>query len=285
MKFKSLATKLTTCFRKKKPKEPDMEDTLSMGSEDGVLKSGVMITGAKFEVSADSTDGTYGPGTTGFMAFVKGKDKDFSNVFFKRVVITRRGKSGKSRVNIVDLSCPVFDFGAGNKLARKIMPEEKRKYYIHVEPVALQGTLLEIDSLDFIAWAASQVQFLNKLSGNASHFTPWPSASKHVLNKLFHITDYWDEDPKYCVAEFASEPSRINIINQVRLMESSLVRCSLSYLSRVAEVEYLAAKGLLEHWSSDFKLTTKTSLRETTKSFERKWTALNSLASKKPAKA
>ena len=103
MKFKSLAKTLTTCFRKKDkaPKVTKMEDTLSMASDDSILKSGVMISGAKFTVSDDSTDGTFGPGTTGFMAFVKGKDKDYSNVFFKRAVITRRGKTGKPRINVV----------------------------------------------------------------------------------------------------------------------------------------------------------------------------------------
>jgi hypothetical protein len=261
-----------------------MEETIGMTADSSILKSSIMNSGAKFTVADDSTDGTYGPGTTGFMAFVKGKDRDFKNVFYLRGVITKRGKSGKDRIDIVEISCPVFDFGAGNKLFRKVMPDEKRKYYVHIEPVPFGENLLKMPDLDFMGWAAAQTQFMHKLSGRAQHFSPWPSNPNNVLNRLFHITDYWAESQKNCREAFASPGARQDIISRLRIMESSLVRCALSYLSKVGEIEYFAAKSLFDGWSSDFKLTTKTELRNTVKVFEKKHAALGNLMAAKMKK-
>lgn len=247
------------------------------------LTSGILATGMKFKVTEDSVDGTFGPGSTGFIAYVVGKDRDFPNVFYMKAVIIRRGKTGMPRIDINELSCPVFDFGAKNALFHKIMPDEKRKYYLHIEPEPFEENLMEMDALDFIGWAAAYAQFLNKLSTRAKHFNPWPQQGDNVLNELYSIRDYWQEGADACYDRFANTDARANIVATIRMMESSLVKCALSYIHRVSEVETMAAQSLLEKWSSDFKLTTKKALRDNYQAYQKKMKSVE-LLKKKPGK-
>jgi hypothetical protein len=214
--------------------------------KDQALRSSILTTGAKFEVTEDSTDGTYGAGTTGFICYVKGKDRDFTDVWFMRAIITRRGKGGKTRFDEIELSCPVFDLSKENEHFVKIMPDEKRKYYVHITPAPTIANLMEYDDVDFIGWAVAYSSFLNKLSGRARHFNPWPQESDHILNKLLNISDYWAEDSEYCLYNFAATEAREDIIGLIRKMESGLVRCALVYMHRVADIEVSALNFLVK---------------------------------------
>lgn len=248
--------------------------------DSSVLNSSILATGSKFIVSEDSTDGTFGPGTTGYMAYVKGVDRDFPNVFYLRCLITRRGKGGKTRMEPGELSAPIFDFGANNEAFVSFMPDEKRKYYVHVEPQPMASSLLDMDYVDYLGWAAAYTQFMHKLSSRAKHFSPWPEEDGNVLNKLMSISDYWSEDPEDCRAMFCDVETREATIRNIRRFESALVKCALSYLLRVSQLEVFALKRLLSLRKNDHVFTDKKALESALGMFESKMEALGKLSKK-----
>lgn len=252
--------------------------------KDQGLQSSILTTGAKFEITEDSVDGTYGAGTTGFICYVKGKDRDFADVWFMRAIITRRGKGGKTRFDEIELSCPVFDLSKENEHFIKIMPDEKRKYYIHITPAPTTSDLMKYDDIDFIGWAVAYSSFLNKLSGRARHFSPWPQESDHILNRLLNISDYWAEDSEYCLINFARAEARATIIESVRRMESGLVRCALVYMHRVADIEVSALNFLIKTLPDDSINIPSKRLAKVVSDYTTKAEALKKLAAGKHSK-
>lgn len=217
--------------------------------------SSMLPTGTRFEVTDNSVDGTYGPGTSAAVSYVRGKDRDFSNVFFMRAIVTKRGKGGKNRLEEAEFSCPIFDFGADNEKFVAKMPDEKRKYYVHITQAASPPNLLDLSDLDFISWAMAYATFIQKLSSRAQHYSPWPQESQDILNRLLNAGEYWSEDESYCHENFAAEEARIAIIDRIRLMENGLVTCVLSYMRKVSDIEIEAVKQLASTFSpNDLKL-------------------------------
>jgi hypothetical protein len=125
------------------------------------------------------------------------------------------------------------------------MPDEKRRYYVHIEPIDLNVNSVRLLShIDFIGWAYSQVLYIHKLSSKAKHITIWPSDAHDILNRIFNLPEYYSEDSEFTKMEYGSEENRERFIRSVRLMESTLVKCSLSYMVKVAELERWAIDDL-----------------------------------------
>lgn len=210
-----------------------------MKKKANTIKSQLFHHGTKFTVTDRSEDGTYGPGTTGFVSYVKGFDQDFPNVAYLVVSIIRRGKGGKLRVENAEISTPIFDIE--NDVLKENMPDEKRRYYVHIEPQPNPATLNDMLPVDFIGWAYAVSMFVNKLSRCAKHFKPWPNSSKHVLNRALNAGDMWQESETQAVEILSHLEFREDFTREVRIMESTLVKSSLAYLSKIAGLEEAAA--------------------------------------------
>jgi len=204
------------------------------------LNSQIFDIGTKFIVTDDTKDGTFGPGTTGFLSYVKGHDQDYSNVVYLNAVILKRGKTGKKRLDNNELSTPIFDIRDDN--ISKVMPEEKRRYYVHIEPVPLcKSSIQNLSDIDFIAWSHAWAMYVYKLSTRAKHIKSWPEDADHFLNRILNINEYYSEDME---GEQASKALREKFINSIRILESTLVRCALLYRVKVADLETRAIVNL-----------------------------------------
>jgi hypothetical protein len=204
------------------------------------LTSQIFGTGTKFVVMDDTKDGTFGPGTIGFISFVKGHDQDYSNVIYINTVIVKRGKTGKKRIDNNELSTPIFDFKDEN--LSKVMPEEKRRYYVHIEQVLpYEDNVQRMSDIDFLGWAYAQTLYVYKLSSRAKHVGVWPSDPEHFLNKMLHIGDYFSDDMD---DTFTSIAFREKFARGIRSLESTLVKSSLLYMYKVAELEKKAITDL-----------------------------------------
>ena len=237
------------------------------------LRSQIFSTGTKFVVSDITKDGSFGPGTTGFASFVKGRDQDYMNVAYLRCAITKRGKTGRARLDMGELSTPIFDFE--DEELPKIMPDEKRRYYVHIEPVLPTPRVIqEMPEIDFLAWAMANTNYIHKLSGRAKHVNTWPQDNNDLLNRFLHINNYFSEDPGYAKEEYANNQMRKNFVSRIRIMESTLVRCALSYMTKVAEIEELAIRDIMLR---DTNIGKKSVIKATHDSFSNKKTSLQAL--------
>lgn len=201
-----------------------------------LLNSNILNPGTKFVVTDDSVDSTIGPGTTGFISHIIGHDQDYANVVYARTILTKRGKLGKERLDTGEMSMPIFDIKSDDMV--KIMPDEKRRYYVHIEPLKLSyASVEEMSNIEFIAWAQVCAAYVRKLNGKAKQMTVWPADGNDILNRMYNIVNYYGEDAAITKDEYGKKDIRDNFVRAFRLMESTLIRCALSYKIKTIEIE------------------------------------------------
>jgi len=245
-------------------------------SKTRIIPSQIFNTGTKFVVTKDSIDGTFGPGTTGFVSYVKGRDRDYPNVVFLRVVITKRGKNGKERFDRSEISTPIFDFKS--KHLSEVLPDERRRYYVHIEPDGVMpNNILKLSDIDYLGWANAYARYIYKLNSRAQHMSVWPGGNKDMLNRVLHLHDYFQEDPDYTKSEYASPETRETFTRRIRIMESTLVRCCLSYMLKVAQTEANAISDIFKRTTKEAPIGPKTVLKATQTSFSEKSSSLELL--------
>jgi hypothetical protein len=206
------------------------------------LTSQIFNTGTKFIVTDDTKDGTFGPGTIGFTSYVKGHDQDYTNVVYLNAIIIKRGKTGKRRIANSEISTPIFDFKDNN--LSKVMPEEKRRYYVHIEPMLpYESVVQNMSDIDFLGWSYAQARYIQKLSTRAKHIAVWPTDSAHFLNQILNISENYTEnmDPSLTNALF-----RDQFVKKIRVLESTLVKSALLYMCKVSELENRAITDLCQ---------------------------------------
>jgi len=207
------------------------------------IKSSIFKPGTKFVMSEETTDSVVGPGTTGFVSHVKGVDHDYTNVVYFEAVIIKRGKSGKERLDVIELSTPIFDID--NEELRKSMPEERRKYYTHIDQVQNKTNLLNVDKIEFMGWVLAYSRYVHKLSTKTNQIEAWPQDPNDIMNIMVHLNNYYDDSPNSVLENYAHKNIRGPIILNIRKREALLVKCSLSYLFKLANIEYQALNYII----------------------------------------
>jgi hypothetical protein len=207
-----------------------------------VLQSYLFEAGAKFTAVDRVKDGTFGPGSLGFISYVKSLDDNYQNLAKVVVVITRRGKGGKGRLGVHTLYLPVFVFE--NENFAKLMPDSNRKYYIHIEretdPIM---SIADMDALDFLGWATAMVIKLKKMSESCRH-KKWPEDKSNPLNRINRLYQHFEEDPDGHLVEYDNEDFRDNFIAECRRMNSAMARIHLQFDLKKVELELNAAEFL-----------------------------------------
>lgn len=220
-------------------------------TEKKILKSQLFRHGSKFVVTDESSDTTYGPGTTGFVSFVKGFDQDFPTVAYLVASIIRRGKGGKSRVERAELSTPIFDID--NDVLKENMPDEKRRFYVHIKSLPNTCKIADMEPVDFVGWSFAAAMFICKLGSCAKHFKPWPTSPQSVLNQVLNANDMWQENEEHAIATLTSPEFREDFTRKIRIMESTLVKPALGYMSKVVSLEEAAITHILKINPKDAK--------------------------------
>ena len=211
-------------------------------SKTEVIENNMLRPGSKFTVIDGVTDSTFGPGTTGFVAYVKGFDQDYQNVVFLECVISKRGKTGKSRMDTAQISVPIFN--VDDKKFSEMMPDEKRRYYVYIKPEPVPGSLMEVDGMDFIGMSFARALFLHKLSTRANRMNVWPKSRDDMLNKFLNMNSFFDENPEEVIDRFSTEDIRMGFITKSRIIEATLLKCSLAYIAQLTRIELGAINAL-----------------------------------------
>jgi len=164
------------------------------------------------------------------------------------------------------LSIPVFETGGDMS---KIMPDEKRRNFVHIDPIKENESIIDFTSIDFLAWALSYSRYVKKLNSLGNVIDAWPRSSKNILNIFSEINLLYADYPKEA-KDSASNANRISFVRQIRLLEATLVKCSLSYLEKMAYVELKAIKSLISNSVGDSAINkaTKFEIEEKRKSLK-----------------
>lgn len=207
---------------------------------DKFMQSNILKTGTKFRVTDRTTDTTFPPGTLGYMAAIKGSDRDYSNVMFMYAAIIRRGKTGKERVEMASLSIPIFDIES-DKLKDK-MPDEKRRNYVHIEPINTgRKTVHDMPTMDYLGWAYANSYYLKLLANKATRVKVWVDdpENDHVAH-MYRAREYFELDRDNFIESACNSPAKLGFVNRARKMEAALVKCTLPYKKKAAELERMA---------------------------------------------
>lgn len=246
------------------------------------FSSNIFSTGNRFIVTDKTTDGTFGPGTIGIISYVKGVDTYCTNVVYLSTVVLKRGKTGKIRLDTEQVSAPIFNFG--NMAASDIMPDKKRKRYIYIKPEIpkeIEYTIFDMSNIDYLGWALSWIRYLYQLLQYTKPFGIWPAKNSNIMNRMLEIDRIWKENEGYAIEEYCNKTSRKKFTEHMRIMESTLVNCSLSYMLKIAEIEVQAIKYLIRCNENKTKKICENKLLEVTlNTFIEKHASLKLLKSK-----
>ena len=206
-----------------------------------MVESNILNAGTKFIV-VNSSDSLYTPGSIGFMSYVRGRDSDFDNVVHVSTVFTKRGKGGKERLNLADISMPIFSLEKSDKTVG-IYPDNKRKDFLEIKIFPQYSNIIEMEDIDYLGWALSYSLFVAKLSTKATKMSPWPKDSEDIMNKILYINKAFEGAQLDTKAMYCGPGARDEFVKRIRFIEGSLISVSLNYMLKVSEIEeYVANK-------------------------------------------
>ncbi len=216
-----------------------------------LLANNLYSAGTKFIVTPDVKGNLFMPSSIGFVAYMVETDFDYQNVASIKVIMTRRGKGGQKRINVSDISIPIFS--NDDMLKRENYLPVERRTYAHIESMPLsEENLLNIDQLDFLGWSCAYATYLQYLAFNFSYprgvgnnWTDGPLKDVHLLPQRF------EENPKRYLREYGEKDFRIEFISKARELESVLIKCATSYKKSVIEA-ILNSAHFLEYTNKEY---------------------------------
>jgi len=213
-----------------------------------IFKSNILRPGEKFIITDKSTDGRFLPGSTGFISFVKGVDQQFANVVHFSVVMTKKGKSGKERIEMADMSTPIFEPSLPE--GELTIPGPDRRYFTRMEHIINNvDSVRKMTTYDFMGWALARTKFIHKLSSKATFLKVGlqPSA---VFNNIVELPHTFSENPTATKEYYARNDIIDELVTVLNKTESKLAKCSVGYMHQTATLELNAIRGLFDFYMS-----------------------------------
>lgn len=216
-----------------------------------IVPSKLLEAGTRFMVQEEgSTCKNWTPNSIGFVSVIVGLDNAFQNVAKFDAIMTRVGKGGKARLQKQRLTCPIlmpeFSKEEHAKAFAKLMPEGDKKYHVNLErDMPICTHLNDIDSLDFLGFAAALTHRLTYMTGKCRH-SRWPEKKSNPLRIMTRLYNegVFDEDPDYHLDRANDLSFRESFVEEMRKMAGSLAKIQLQLDSSKVSAEIHAAKFL-----------------------------------------
>lgn len=233
------------------------------------LESSIVAPARRFVVKERM--GPFYKGTKGFVVFYLNTGD--SNAVDTRVVITRRGKSGKERLEDTRIVAPVFWIEKDKDFKKHL--KENHNRLVRIVTSKEPESLLEMSLIDFMGWATAKVAFLNLISIHGANASFSPHGRLHPLcrvednrprrgrNGLLDVGNVWpkpeenrgliaaarifrtyQDDENNVKEQIRDIEDRKRIVDGIRAHEVKLVRRSLSYMLSLTNIEQNAAGWL-----------------------------------------
>lgn len=245
-----------------------------------LLETSICDPGTYFTIGDTIKDGTFVPGSAGFMSMTMGPERTCPNVMFYKTVVIRRGKRGKDRFEQVMLLAPIFKL-PGVPTDFLIPDNEGRKYFVDMsirqDPVTLAHTFNDSDgSLEFfekefglngyVGCLKSKTTFLKELDGvtktavhplaskigNAGVMqSVWPN--KHSVLSMFDKnidSMFSNQNMAHIRDEYCMSPNRTRLFADIHKVEAMLMIPRMEYHRKVETVAEAALKYIMEKLES-----------------------------------
>lgn len=245
-----------------------------------LLETTICDSGTPFTIGNEVKDGTFIPGSSGFMSMTLGPECTCPNVMFYKAVIVRRGKGGKDRFEQVMLLAPIFKL-PGVPLTFLIPENEGRQHFVDISvrhaPINLSseydnnnGTLKFVEEglgiNGVVGCLKAKTMFLKELDNvtkAANHplaekigtagvmQNVWPNkhSSLNTFDKnIDHL--YNSNELAHIRNEFCISPNIENLLNEIRRVEALLMLPRIEHLSKVEMVAVSALKYIMEKLKS-----------------------------------
>jgi len=209
-----------------------------------ILTSKLLEPGAMFIVTDAVKDNAFPPGSLGFVSYINGIDDSYQDIARMNTVMIRKGKTGKARILKTVLHVPIFY--VDHKGFNKLLPEDGvRKCYVHIERhMSTAMDLMDMPPLMFLGYAVALSRRIKHMSDQCKH-RKWPEAKNHPVNVLRQMSGYFEEDPESLMEKYATEPFRLEFVNNARRMVSSLIRMQIQLDMSRASTEINAVEFLI----------------------------------------
>lgn len=189
-----------------------------------MVRTNILPVGSKFIVRETIKNNSVLPGTCGFFSFVNSQISYAVSEIC--VVIIRRGKGGKDRVDITYPCVPVVYINNEDFIREYVRPKDIN-YVVDLEKVDLEyNNILDVSPIEFIGWAMSFSLLLDRLSTRYNFKSLWPTRKSYVLNYLLSL-DY-NNNPTKVNYKYSDEEYRRRVVNEIRRMSSILTRPYIS---------------------------------------------------------
>jgi len=253
-----------------------------------ILTNHLYLTGTRFIVMPDVKGNLLTPSSIGFMSYMIETDFDYQNVANIRVVIIRRGKGGQNRINVNDMSIPIFT--SGDMLKHENYLPVERRTYSHIESIPFDEVdLLDISPLDFLGWACAYATYLRHLALNLSYprgvsTRLWPDGQhSNILEDIYLLSQRFEESPKAFLKEYGAGGYRTAFISKARELESTLIKCAASYRKSVVDAILNSAHFLKYTNEEYYKVVDEKLVKNTIDFYEKSRDQIESMI-KKPSK-
>lgn len=151
-----------------------------------------------------------------------------------KVVLVKRGKTGKARLDYYTMLIPLIwpsDLSFQDRLINYVQNMGHNFSAIIIEPVN-EGNfnLNEVQPIEFLGFVLSKVMFLSYVCREYSNYNFWPKSPNFVLN-IFRDTLAKNEsdDLSVYVATLTTPEKRREILKALRLLESLLQQAVTEY--------------------------------------------------------
>ncbi len=222
------------------------------------LECSIQACGLPFTVTNTLKDTTFQPETQGFLSYVMGPDYNNPNIVFQQVVTTRRGKTGKSRLNANMILSPIFKV-PGIDFTTMFPKTEDRKHFveINIDNYTTQQIIGDNKPIDnkYLAWLFSKCLFIRELdkaiypaehqimstlqmNNNEKQVHVWP---KDKLNKLKNFLGniermFNDEEFESIGQMFSNDVDKMVMLTQIRSIEAALLIPHVEYQRKIISV-------------------------------------------------
>jgi len=196
-----------------------------------IIKDSLVRPGQKFIVKDFPRESSYGPGTLGYACYISQNYGDYRNVVVLNTWVTRKGKTGKERLDSINLYIPLFMTEAMEKHDKYpgYFPMGDR-YYVHIEPVQDEGSILTVSPVDFIAWVGAMISYFhNALFGQSDQPIIMPEDKSDPINLAWGLIDRYQNDIASTVEKVQDEEYRKRMVRAIRRLEAQLTRCAAAY--------------------------------------------------------
>lgn len=205
----------------------------------------ILQPGTMFKIIKPTKDSSFGVETLGFISHVEGSSKNFPNVIYYNVVIIRRGRTGKVRLELKQISTPIFTPKCKN--IEYILPEIDYKNFVFIDPkYDLVGkSILKFKDQLFLGWVYAYEKYLYRLHTLTTKIRIWPDSGNHVLNTIDKLQNEFASDSQATVETYTTAEFRKIAINEIRHFETMLASCGIDYLCRVVYIEKCAMSAIV----------------------------------------